>query len=191
MSGAARTPDSGAASLQGLTGLSATAHAQQASGTIDTLLGVSAVAVNTGGGTVGHARGILVYEAINAGAGATEIVTGLEIKDQNVGTLANNAIVTNAGRVIFNINGDANSDVRMAGDTLPYMFFTDATDTSENIALLSPSLPDWQSMDRGIFIGNVETAPTGNPVDGGYLYVEAGALKYRGSGGTVTTIGPA
>lgn len=32
------------------------------------------------------------------------------------------------------------------------------------------------------------TAPTANPVGGGALYVEAGALKYRGSGGTITTV---
>jgi hypothetical protein len=32
------------------------------------------------------------------------------------------------------------------------------------------------------------TAPTGDPVGGGVLYVQSGALKYRGSGGTVTTI---
>jgi hypothetical protein len=31
------------------------------------------------------------------------------------------------------------------------------------------------------------TAPTAN-VTGGQLYVEAGALKYRGSSGTITTI---
>ncbi|MFD5161039.1 hyaluronoglucosaminidase [Streptomyces hawaiiensis] len=45
----------------------------------------------------------------------------------------------------------------------------------------------------GAVIGmkNVTTAPTTNPTGGGILYVEAGALKYRGSGGTVTTIGPA
>jgi hypothetical protein len=35
------------------------------------------------------------------------------------------------------------------------------------------------------------TAPTANMTGGGILYVEAGALKYRGSSGTVTTIGPA
>ena len=35
------------------------------------------------------------------------------------------------------------------------------------------------------------TAPTTSPVGGGQLYVEAGALKYRGSSGTVTTLGPA
>jgi hypothetical protein len=32
------------------------------------------------------------------------------------------------------------------------------------------------------------TAPTANPSGGGVLYVEGGALKYRGSSGTVTTI---
>jgi len=36
------------------------------------------------------------------------------------------------------------------------------------------------------FIGNT-TAP-GTPTAGGYLYVESGALKYKGSSGTVTTI---
>jgi hypothetical protein len=35
------------------------------------------------------------------------------------------------------------------------------------------------------------TAPTANLTGGGILYVEAGALKYRGSSGTITTIGPA
>jgi hypothetical protein len=37
-------------------------------------------------------------------------------------------------------------------------------------------------------IGNVVTVPTSNPTGGGVLYVEAGALKYRGSSGTITTI---
>jgi hypothetical protein len=32
------------------------------------------------------------------------------------------------------------------------------------------------------------TAPGSNPTGGGYLYVESGALKYRGSSGTITTI---
>lgn len=39
-----------------------------------------------------------------------------------------------------------------------------------------------------IFVANVNTAPSSNPTGGGILYVEAGALKYRGSSGTVTTI---
>jgi hypothetical protein len=37
-------------------------------------------------------------------------------------------------------------------------------------------------------IGNATTVPTTNPSGGGVLYAEAGALKWRGSSGTVTTI---
>jgi hypothetical protein len=41
------------------------------------------------------------------------------------------------------------------------------------------------------FIANATTVPTTNPSGGGVLYCEAGALKFRGSSGTVTTLGPA
>lgn len=37
-------------------------------------------------------------------------------------------------------------------------------------------------------IANATVAPSVNPAGGGILYVEDGALKYRGSKGTVTTI---
>jgi hypothetical protein len=39
-----------------------------------------------------------------------------------------------------------------------------------------------------IYIANAATVPASNPSGGGVLYVEGGALKYRGSSGTVTTI---
>ena len=39
-----------------------------------------------------------------------------------------------------------------------------------------------------IAIGNATVVPSVNPAGGGILYVEDGALKYRGSKGTVTTI---
>lgn len=42
-----------------------------------------------------------------------------------------------------------------------------------------------------IFIPNASTVPTTNPSGGGVLYVQGGALKYRGSSGTVTTLGAA
>jgi hypothetical protein len=42
-----------------------------------------------------------------------------------------------------------------------------------------------------IGINNATTVPTSNPTGGGILYVDAGALKYRGSSGTVTTIAAA
>lgn len=40
-------------------------------------------------------------------------------------------------------------------------------------------------------ITNAETSPTTNPSGGGVLYAENGALKWRGSSGTVTIIAPA
>lgn len=42
-----------------------------------------------------------------------------------------------------------------------------------------------------ISIGNAITAPTTDPTGGGVLYAQGGALKWRGSAGTVTTIAPA
>lgn len=44
---------------------------------------------------------------------------------------------------------------------------------------------------RVLYIGNADTIPTTNPGSGGILYVTGGALKFRGSGGTVTNIAPA
>jgi len=44
---------------------------------------------------------------------------------------------------------------------------------------------------RYIGFGNSTAPPTGTPVGGGYLYVDTGALKYKGSSGTLTTVGPA
>ena len=42
-----------------------------------------------------------------------------------------------------------------------------------------------------IGIANATTVPTTNPTGGGVLYTEAGALKYRGSSGTVTQLAAA
>lgn len=39
-------------------------------------------------------------------------------------------------------------------------------------------------------IANASVAPSVNPAGGGILYVQDGALKYRGSNGTVTVIAP-
>jgi hypothetical protein len=43
--------------------------------------------------------------------------------------------------------------------------------------------------DSTVFIKDGSTP--GTPSGGGYLYVDSGALKYKGSSGTVTTLGAA
>ncbi|MET9435886.1 hyaluronoglucosaminidase [Streptomyces sp. NPDC006551] len=45
--------------------------------------------------------------------------------------------------------------------------------------------------DGVVGIRNATTPPTTNPSNGGVLFVEAGALKWRGSAGSVTVIAPA
>lgn len=59
--------------------------------------------------------------------------------------------------------------------------------TTFNTTLLA-SAGSYGSGSGVLFLGNATTAPTTNPTGGGILYVEAGALKFRGSSGTVTTI---
>lgn len=59
-----------------------------------------------------------------------------------------------------------------------------------NVTIFSAS-GSYGGGERVIFIKNRTTAPSSDPTDGGILYVEAGALKFRGSGGTTTTVAPA
>lgn len=62
--------------------------------------------------------------------------------------------------------------------------------TALNLSLLT----DTKSYGGGvgvIFLANAGTVPASNPTGGGILYAEAGALKWRGSSGTVTELAPA
>lgn len=62
--------------------------------------------------------------------------------------------------------------------------------TAPNISLLT-STKDYGGGVGVLYVPNVSTAPTTNPTAGGILYISNGALTYRGSSGTVTTVAPA
>lgn len=89
--------------------------------------------------------------------------------------------------IVFNPNS-ADRDHRFAGDTLTHMLYLEGNAASENIVLLAASLPAFNSMDRGMFWGNVTTAPTAAPIGGAYVYVEAGAVTVMGSGTNTLTL---
>lgn len=79
-----------------------------------------------------------------------------------------------------------------ASNTLDYWYYNGTTyakyvtlDASGN--LLVGMTTAATSSAKTLHLANA-TVPTANPTGGGVLYVEAGALKYRGSSGTVTTI---
>ena len=87
-------------------------------------------------------------------------------------------IVTDVG-----LNGGDNLGVTSVtlGST-PVMFF----DASGNVAINSTG--SFGSGTGVVFLANRTAAPSGTPTGGGVLYAEAGALKWKGSSGTVTTI---
>lgn len=83
---------------------------------------------------------------------------------------------------------------------------TGGSDTNRNLAIQAAgtgsvvlsaagasvmAVGQWSGADKAIYILNTTTAPSANPTGGGYLYCEGGALKYRGSSGTITTIAAA
>lgn len=105
----------------------------------------------------------------NSGGGGTDDSASILIATGNSGTGG----TSNSGHIYLDVGAKGGSGLE------------------GNIGFFSSNIANWQSMQRGIFIANASTVPTGNPTGGGFLYVEAGALKYRGSSGTVTTIGVA
>jgi hypothetical protein len=90
----------------------------------------------------------------------------------------------------FNFDSTSNSYYRFQRKGRACMSFENPSSTLTNVAFFNSGV-DWQSGDRIIFINDRTAAPSGNPTNGGYLYSEGGALKWRGSSGSITPIAPA
>jgi hypothetical protein len=97
-------------------------------------------------------------------------------------------ITTGVGGWIGNEPG-ADVDFRWESDDESYCLMVEGT--LNNIVLCANAEPGFNSMDGGVFLAEANVVPSGNPTGGGYIYVESGALKYRGTSGTITTLGPA
>lgn len=59
---------------------------------------------------------------------------------------------------------------------------------STRVLKVGPTFGTTSDANIALEIQNASVAPTTNPTNGGIIYVEGGALKYRGSSGTVTTL---
>jgi len=119
-----------------------------------------------------------IKAAGNVGIGTTSPATLLDV----------NGDVTITDKIIH--SGDTNTAIRFpSNDTV-----TVETAGTERLRITSTGNIGFGTTDqfgsgaKVIGIANATTVPTTNPTGGGVLYVEGGALKFRGSSGTVTTI---
>ena len=128
---------------------------------------------------------------LNLGDTSNEDVAGIRyFHSSNVmNIIANSTTVLDLSSSECTVNQFAGGlDFRVEGESLQRLLATDASAATENVVLLHNTAPDFKTMDRGIAFGNVSQAPTSDPVGGGFLYVVAGALTWRGSSGNIETI---
>jgi hypothetical protein len=113
---------------------------------------------------------------------------------RNLTARGNVLTATDGGGVVFQVRNDGlimAPYITDIGDDGPLFKFS-ATDIQYVARGAVSNLGLWGSSYGGgvqvAFVANATTAPTTNPVGGGVLFAVAGALKWRGSSGTVTTV---
>jgi len=138
-----------------------------------------------------NGQGKQVNIGTNGASGSTNII--------NVGTGAVSGATTNI-KIGSAVSG-ANSTNTLQGQTIAITNTTTVPSVIiKAMASQTADLQQWQDSNgnplsaitnSGWYDISSVTAPSSNSTIGGYLYVEAGALKFRGSSGTITTIAPA
>lgn len=113
----------------------------------------------------------------------------------------NRAATTNFGAYVLRTATVDQWSLQMLNNSTNNLYLSDsANGTTALTAVPGATAPNLQLLSATgshgggagvIGITNASTVPTTNPTGGGILYAEGGALKWRGSGGLVTTIAAA
>jgi hypothetical protein len=120
--------------------------------------------------------------SINACQGLQIYVSGKAVAE--IGTYTS---ILASPYVSANVGGFAGT-IRSLGLPFSPIVSSSAYPHKDSVGINGTSFGGGQAV---VFIGDATTVPTTNPTAGGILYVDSGALKYRGSSGTVTTIAAA
>jgi len=154
-----------------------------------------------------------IFEVQRAGGGDSSFTVSHNYIDLNRNTTAAASMTVygaNAGAIPLYVKGRASQTANLqqwqnsagtvlssinSGGALAVDSILSQTGGLTNIVLgvqrnvgLAASTGSFGGGQQVVFIGNSGLIPSTNPTSGGILYVEAGALKFRGSSGTVTTI---
>lgn len=144
-------------------------------------------------------KGLVSAATLNASATSGDLSL-ISSHDINISPVNNTTVSGSTFNVIANsIDTSCNGQISLLGNPVVINSTLDVTVNSDNDITLIPGGNiglGASALNVGggilcVFIPNATTVPTTNPVGGGALYVQGGALKYRGSSGTVTTLGNA
>jgi hypothetical protein len=110
---------------------------------------------------------------------ASQASNGFQVQNSSGSTLAG----IDGGGAIYTTVAMKTPNIQGSGDGLTAVTFS----TGRNVQLAGNTASSGGG--AGVVgISNATTVPTSNPTGGGILYSEGGALKWRGSSGTITTI---
>ena len=151
--------------------------------TLGSTTGTSTCNINAGTGAIN----IRVQNGGNIGLGDNAVAQGVFV-GTGAATVALTAGSTSAGATTLIQGGTGASAINVQPAAGGNTVLTLGAASNLSIGTAAGS---YQSMSKGVFIGNAAANPSGNPTAGGFLYATGGAGTWRGSGGTVTTFGPA
>lgn len=120
-----------------------------------------------------------------SGAANTATIEGVSTYKSNTGMLFQSTDFNGNTHNVTIRSGNASSGAFKSGDI--YIASGTSSGTVGNVGFGVTTVSNWQSMERGIYLSDAITAPTGNPTGGGFLYSDSGdgsKLKWKVPGGT-------
>jgi hypothetical protein len=122
----------------------------------------------------------LLFGTTPATAGVIRLSNATDIRARDAGNTTN----------LILIRSDASDNILVGNDAGGNDTFIGVA-TGKTVHLRINAVDKFTLDTNKVFLANSSTPPSSDPASGGYIYCDSGALKYRGSSGTVTTLGAA
>ena len=156
------------------------------------LVSIGGTSGTAGGLSVSRASGVVVQVTSTGASGTLMSGTGADATSRLLqGDVSDDTqkrvVVYTDGKLEWG-SGTATRDVNLYRSAADVLKTDDSLHVGTNLRINTTSLGSGSGV---VAIANASVAPTTNPSGGGVLYAESGALKWRGSSGTVTVIAPA